>query len=244
MWIPPRRLQAVNRLIDDVNGGKAVFYDFYTETQKREDSAKEATGLFFFQGKAGAPFAVVCPGGGFSYVGSLHEGFPYALEISRKGYNAFVLRYRLGSELRATEDLDAALSYIFEHAEALEVGTEDYSLWGSSAGARMVANVAAKDSSGKGGRELPKPSVVVMAYTGHPGFSKNNPPTFVMVSADDGIVNVEVVEKRVAAMRSAGLEVEYRKYANAGHGFGLGIGTDAEGWIGHAIRFWEDHRSR
>ena len=36
------------------------------EQQKRDDPSKNATGLFFFRGKPGAPFAGVCPGGGFS----------------------------------------------------------------------------------------------------------------------------------------------------------------------------------
>ena len=73
-----------------------IFYDFYTEAEKKEQPEKRNTGLFFLRGKPGAPFAIISPGGGFSYVGSIHEGFPYAREISRKGYNAFVLKYRAG----------------------------------------------------------------------------------------------------------------------------------------------------
>ncbi len=75
---------------------------------------------------------------GFSYVGSLHEGFPLALEISKKGYNAFVIRYRIDSGQKATEDLAAAISYIFKNKESLKVTSVDYSLWGGSAGARMA----------------------------------------------------------------------------------------------------------
>jgi hypothetical protein len=33
--------------------------------------------------------------------------------------------------------------------------------------------------------------------------------------------------------------VEYRRYLDLGHGFGPGVGTSAEGWIGDATRFWE-----
>ena len=47
------------------------------------------------------------------------------------------------------------------------------------------------------------------------------------------------MERRIAALRSAGTEVEYRKYKNLGHGFGPGTGTSAEGWIADAVRFWE-----
>ena len=88
---------ALNRMIDDASTGKTVFYEFYTGAQKQQQPSRENTGLFFFRGKPGAPFAVISPGGGFAYVGSVHEGFPYAAAISQKGYNAFVLRYRAGS---------------------------------------------------------------------------------------------------------------------------------------------------
>ena len=235
---------ALNHMIDEVKDGKTIFYDLYTEQQKQEDPAKEHTGLFFFRGDPGAPFAIVCPGGGFSYVGSLHEGFPLALEISKKKYNAFVIRYRIDSEQRATEDLAAAIAYIFRNAEALGVSTEDYSLWGGSAGARMVGNIALSGVAGYGGGNLPKPSIVVIAYTGQSSFSKDFPPTFITVSANDGIANAAVVDKRVENLRNAGVEVEYRRYRTAGHGFGLGTGTDAEGWLGHAVRFWEKHLSK
>jgi acetyl esterase/lipase len=47
------------------------------------------------------------------------------------------------------------------------------------------------------------------------------------------------MERRVAALRKAGTPVEFHKYRNLGHGFGLGKGTSADGWIFDAIRFWE-----
>jgi len=105
----------------------------------------------------------------------------------------------------------------------------------------MVGNIALTGGAGFGGYHFPKPRVVIIAYTGHTSFSKNYPPAFITVSEDDRIVNVSVVERHVENLRNAGIEVEYRKYKNAGHGFGLGHGTDAEGWIEHAIEFWKNH---
>ncbi len=232
----------LNHMIDEVNAGKTIFYDFYTERQKQEDQAKNSTGLFLYRGKPGAPFAIVCPGGGFSYVGSLHEGFPLGRAISKKGLNAFVIRYRI-SEQKATEDLAAAIAYVFRNAETLGMGTQGYSLWGGSAGARMVGNIALSGVTRYGGGNLPKPATVVIAYTGQSSYSSNFPPTFITVSANDSIANVSSVERRVENLRNAGVEVEYRRYRNAGHGFGLGVGTDAEGWIEYAIKFWEKHIS-
>ena len=68
--VSPRVVVAsLNRMIDDRNAGRTIFYDFYTTEEKRAEPSLDNTGLFFFRGKPGAPFAVVAPGGGFSYVG-------------------------------------------------------------------------------------------------------------------------------------------------------------------------------
>lgn len=238
---PAVTIAALNRMIGDVDAGKTIFYDFYTEAQKREQPTRANTGLFFFRGKPGAPFAIISPGGGFSYVGSVHEGFPYAVEISDKGYNAFVLKYRAGHGGRAaTEDLAAAISYAFRHAAALGIGTDGYSLWGSSAGARMAAAIGSHGVVGYGGDDVPKPSTVVMAYTAHQDHSPDEPPTFAVVGERDGIAPPSTMEQRVAILRRAGTPVEFHTYKDLGHGFGPGTGTGAEGWLGDAVRFWEN----
>ncbi|WNG57711.1 alpha/beta hydrolase [Archangium gephyra] len=237
---PETVTRALNRMVDDVDGGQQVFYPFYTAAQRQEQPARDLTGLFFFRGRPGAPFALVCPGGGFSYVGSVHEGFPYAAELSRRGYNAFVLRYHAGhGGAVATEDLAAALSYIFANAGALGVSTADYSLWGSSAGARMAAAIGSHGAAAYGGSDLPKPATVVMAYTAHSDHTSDEPPTFVVVGEQDGIAPPSVMERRVAALRRSGTVVEFRRYPDLGHGFGPGVGTSAEGWLMDATRFWE-----
>ncbi len=232
---------ALNHMIDEVASGREIFYDFYNERQKRQDPAKHSAGLFFFRGKPGAPFAVICPGGGFSYVGSLHEGFPHAVEISKKGLNAFVLKYRAGSGLKASEDLAAAVSYIVDNASTLGVSTKGYSLWGSSAGARMVGDIALNGIAHYGGLDVPKPDTVIIAYTGHATYSPMFPPTFITVSGDDPIANASIVDRRVTNLRRVGVKVEYRRFKRAGHGFGTGIGTDAECWVDDAVRFWQDN---
>lgn len=233
-------LGGLNRMIDDDGKGNDVFYDIYTDAEKREEPSKANTGLFFFRGKPGAPFAVVAPGGGFAYVGSVHEGFPYAVEINKRGYNVFVLRYRAGQGGKVpTQDLAAALSFVFRNSEILNVGTDGYSLWGSSAGARVAAAIGSHGVAAFGGPDLPKPAAVVMAYTSHSDRSSSEPPTFVVVGDEDGIAPPSAMERRITALRQLGTAVEYRKYPAVGHGFGTGVGTSAEGWISEAVDFWE-----
>lgn len=234
---------ALNRLIDDAARGRTVFYRLYSDAERQQQPARGSTGLFFFRGRPGAPFAVVCPGGGFSYVGTVHEGFPHAAAISSKGYNAFVLKYRAGhGEAAATRDLAAALTYIHRNAGAFGVSTGGYSLWGSSAGARMAASIGSHGVARYGGADVPKPSAVVMAYTGHSDHASVDPPTFVVVGREDGIAPPAVMEQRVNALRRNGTPVEFHTYEGLGHGFGLGTGTSADGWVFGAIRFWERSR--
>ena len=238
-------VNASNRLIDDSSHGRQIHFDIYSEAEKREQPAKTHTGLFFYRGQPGAPFAIIAPGGGFAYVGSVHEGLPYAAEISKAGFNAFVLKYRVGQGgAVATQDLAAAITFVFRNAGALGVRTRGYSLWGSSAGARMAASIGSHGVARFGGAELPKPSAVVMAYTAHSDHAYDEPATFVVVGERDGVSPPSAMERRVSALRSSGAEVEYRTFPGVGHGFGLGIGTSAEGWIEEAIRFWIRHQSR
>jgi len=239
---PALVVSSLNRMIDDAAAGRTVFHDFYTAAEKEADPSRRNAGLFFFRGTPGAPFAVIAPGGGFAYVGSVHEGFPYAVEISKRGFNAFVLKYRVGQGGQiATEDLAAALTYIFRNTDALGVTTAGYSLWGSSAGARMAASIGSHGTARFGGASLTRPSTIVLLYTGHSDLTPSEPPTFVAVGDDDGIAPPAMMEKRVAALRSAGTDVEYHRYPGVGHGFGLGVGTRAEGWIADAVHFWAKH---
>ena len=239
---PAVAVAALNRMIEDANAGRRVFLDIHTEAEKRADPTKAQTGLFFFRGRPGAPFAIVCPGGGFAYLASLHEGLPHAVVVNAAGYNAFVLRYRPGlGERAATEDLAAALSTVFRHAAVLGVATASYALWGSSAGARMAANVGSHGAAAYGGDTMPKPAAVVMAYTAHTDRAAIEPPTFAVVGERDGIAPPPTMQRRIAALRAAGTPVEFRVYQELGHGFGLGTGTTADGWTADAVRFWVDN---
>lgn len=235
---PGKTVEIVNYMGEHAEAGDTIFYDIYTEEEKAADPAKEDTGLFFFKGTPGEKFAVCNAGGGFAYVAAMHDSFPHALELSRKGYNAFALIYRPGAQT-ACEDLARAISFIFDHAEELEVDTDCYSLWGGSAGGRMAAYLGAYGPEAFGGDRVPRPGTVVMQYTGHREYSKNDPPTYACVGTSDGIANWRVMQTRLEEMEKLGIPTEFHAYEGLGHGFGLGSGTAAEGWIDDAVAFWE-----
>ncbi len=220
--------------------GEVIFYDIYTDEEKKEDPAKNDTGLFFFKGNPHEKFAICNAGGGFAYVGAMHDSFPHALELSKKGYNAFALIYRPGAQT-ACEDLARAISFIFDNADALEVDTDCYSLWGGSAGARMAAYLGTYGPAYFGGENLPKPGTVVMQYTGHTDYRKDDPPTYACVGSDDYIASWQTMKRRLEAMSAEGIATEFHVYGGLSHGFGLGLNTVAEGWIDDAVAFWQSN---
>ena len=233
-----KTVEIANYMKTHAQAGETIFYDIYTEEEKAADPGKADTGLFFFKGSPGEKFAVCNAGGGFAYVGAMHDSFPHALELSKMGYNAFALIYRPGWDT-AMEDLSRAISFIFAHADELEVDTDCYSLWGGSAGARMAADVGSYGTAAFGGDDLPQAGCVVMQYTGHSEWQKTDPPTYVCVGTSDGIANWRTMQRRLDAMSAAGIPTEFHAYEGLSHGFGLGTGTVAEGWINDAVAFWE-----
>ena len=239
---PEETVEIVNTLWQRAEAGETVFYDIYTEAENAQDPDKADTGLFFFKGEAGAPFAVCNAGGGFAYVGAMQDSFPHALELSKRGYNAFALIYRPGAQT-ACEDLARAIAWIFAHAGELEVDTEGYSLWGGSAGARMAAWLGSYGPGAFGEEDLPQPAAVVLQYTGHAEYTPEDPPTFACVGESDWIANWRTMERRLQALQDLGIPTEFHHYPGLPHGFGLGTGTVAEGWLDEAVAFWEAQRA-
>lgn len=240
---PDKTVEIVNSLKTRAQQGETVFLDLYTEAEKQADPRKRDTGLFFFRGREGAPFAVCNAGGGFVFVGAMHDSFPHALELSKQGYNAFALIYRPGAQT-ACEDLSRAIDVIFAHADELKVSTDCYSLWGGSAGARMAAWVGGYGPTRFGGSTRQKAATVVMQYTGLSEYSAQDAPTYVCVGDNDGIASWRTMQRRIEGMAALGIPTEFHVYPGLGHGFGLGTGTVAEGWIYDAIRFWEQQMKR
>ncbi len=234
-----RTVEIVNYMKTKAEAGEQIFYDIYTDEEKAADPAKNNTGLFFFRGNSGEKFAIVNAGGAFVYVGAMHDSFPHALELSKKGYNAFALIYRPGAET-APEDLARAIAFIFEHADELGVDTADYSLWGGSAGARMAAWLGSHGTAAYGEAEYPRPAAVILQYTGLSEVNGDEPPTYACVGTSDSIASYRVMENRINQIKANGTDAEIEIFDNLPHGFGLGEGTIAEGWIDHAVKFWEN----
>jgi acetyl esterase/lipase len=230
-------VEIVNYLKGQAECGAPIFYPIYTDDEIAKDPSKEDTGLFFFQGEPGAKFAIVNAGGGFVYVGAMHDSFPQALELSKRGCNAFALIYRPDS---AYSDLAQAIAYLYDHAEELGIDRNGYSLWGGSAGARMAATLGNADGLAYFGRpDIPQAAAVMMQYTGYSTASAKDAPTYACVGDGDGIASWQTMKRRLEQLSAMGIPTEFHVYRGLSHGFGLGTDTAAEGWLEDAVDFWE-----
>lgn len=198
-----KTVEIVNYMKEKAGSGQQIFYDIYSDDEKKSDLDKQNTGLFFFKGNTGAKSAIVNAGGGFMYVAGMHDSFPHALELSKKGYNAFALIYRPGART-ACEDLARAIAFLHEHADELGIDMSDYSLWGGSAGARMAAWLGAYGTSAFGEKQYPKPAAVIMQYTGLSEVTGDEPPTYACVGTSDGIASYRSMERYISRIKNNG----------------------------------------
>ena len=80
----------------------------------------------------------------------------------------------------------------------------------------------------------------IMQYTGYSTVSEKDVPTYACVGTNDGIANWRTMRDRLDRLEALGISTELHAYEGLGHGFGLGVGTVAEGWIKDAVKFWEN----
>jgi len=235
---PQKTVEIVQYVKERTENGEQVFFDIYSEEEKRADPDKRNTGIFFFRGNSGAKTAICNAGGGFAYVGAMHDSLPHALELSKKGYNAFALIYRPGAQT-ACQDLARAIAFLHQNSSTLDIDMNGYSLWGGSAGARMAAWLGSLGTEYFGEQSYPRPAAVIMQYTGLGEVYGNEPPTYNCVGTSDGIASFKTMERRINAIKANGTDAQIEVFCGLGHGFGLGQGTVAEGWIDNAVKFWE-----
>lgn len=216
--------------------------------------------------------AVICPGGGYNMVCSYIEGEPYARALNALGISAVIVYYRCREKAKypaPQDDLAQAVREIFSHAEQWNLDTENYSVWGSSAGGHLAGSFGTS-SMGYAHYGLPKPGAVVLVYPvitmgrfTHEG-TRNNligaeaaeevkhqtsiecqvtadyPPTFLWCGSADGTVMPENSRLMAKTLEEKGVPFRFEEYPGVGHGVGLGIGLGCEGWLDRAVDFWLD----
>ena len=213
-----------------------------------------------------APVVVVCPGGGYRMVASFIEGVPIAKYFQSRGINAFVLRYRVKEKAKypaPTEDIAHALKDI---QNIYHLSLDNYALCGFSAGGHMCALFGLKEYGYEKYR-LPKPNLIILIYpvitlekglthrgtrkwfaledkeileigTIHHHVTSEYPKTFIWRGDNDKSVPPINSDLLIDELAKNNVDCQYFKYKNAKHGIGLGVKTDAEGWLNAAVKYW------
>ncbi len=158
---------ALNKFEKNYNDGKTVRFKIYDEAACKEDPTRANVDLYYYPAKEKhQKFIISVPGGGYLYLTQLGEGFDIANQFNDLGYNAFSLKYRVGSEAagnRPLEDLTQAVRFVLAHAEELGIDPEGYALCGFSAGGHVVSSFGTKDL-GYEKAGLPKPGLLILGY--------------------------------------------------------------------------------
>lgn len=92
--------------------------------------------------------------------------------------------------------------------------------------------------------EYPAPAAVIMQYTGLSSVTGQEPPNYACVGTSDYIASYESMEQYISRLRRNGTNAEIEVFTGLSHGFGLGEGTVAGGWINRAMDFWQQNSSK
>lgn len=213
--------------------------------------------------KATGASVIIAPGGGFHMLSIENEGTAVAEWLKEQGVAAFVLRYHLvqtGDDYAmtlirrltnrkdldasvapvlplATEDGEAAVRHVKQHAATWGLKPDRVGMIGFSAGG-AVAVWGLQDTDA-----ADRPDFVAAIYPGllpNPIVAPEHaPPLFVVVAKDDAIALGDS-ERLSAAWKTKGVPVELVTYPSGGHGFGMAqTGKPTDAWR-EELRTWLD----
>lgn len=192
---------------------------------------------------------LVLPGGGYQFLAVNHEGKDIAAWLNARGYDAWMLEYRIVGEKHASplqtkplEDALEALQYI-RSGEAGNIPRK-IGVWGFSAGGHLAATLETEPNANLDFAVLSYPVISLEDWFMHSGSRRNllgdspeetlvkllsaehrvtdkTPPTFIFHTSDDPVVPVENAVLFYSALRKQGISAELHAYETGPHGVGL-----------------------
>lgn len=191
---------------------------------------------------------IICPGGGYRILAIDKEGYEIASWLSDLGYTAFILQYRVPQkQAGALQDAQRAIRTVRGMHKKWEIKTNQIGILGFSAGGSLSARLSTRYTE-----ELYKPFDDFDRLSARPDFSaliypayldqgshktltpelkltKETPPMFLFVAADDQYANSSLVMS--SALQAKKLPFELHVLPQGGHGFGMRQGNyAAETW--------------
>lgn len=195
---------------------------------------------------------IMCPGGGYGWQATGHEGHDMAEWFNHQGITYVVLKYRLpqGDHTLPLADAEQAVRLVRAHAGEWGVNPAAVGIMGASAGGHLATTLATHYSSTETRPDFQVLfyPVVTMdpAYT-HMGSRENllgktpskelekafsnelqvtpdTPRAFIMLSSDDTVVPVANSLNYYQALLANGVRAAMHAYPEGGHGWGYGEG--------------------
>lgn len=193
---------------------------------------------------------VVCPGGGYAGLASMHEGTLVAQWLNKQGIAAFVLKYRMPNKNKNVplDDTWQAMRYVREHASEYNLQANKIGIAGFSAGGHL-ASTASTHFATEGTSTRPDFSilfypVITMDITTHGGsrsnllgdtpslsdthlfsnekqVNNNTPPTILLLSDDDKVVLPENSIRYYTALKNNDVKATMYIFPVGGHGWGF-----------------------
>lgn len=245
-WNANDFVYGMTRLSQKAKAGEEVYYPLFSENEIKEDKRRGQVCVYRLSAdeQEKRPYVLLLAGGGFQSVCTPMESLPVAAAFNELGYTAFCLTYRVSERFgekpnTIVEDVYRAVNFITEHAEEFKVETSDYLIGGFSAGGMAISEWC-NPETGYQKYQAEKPAAACFIY-GLNEFDgeKIDIPAFVRYCIDDIYFKEEIFDGFVNDLSARNVPANYKK-VNCLHGFGLGTGTDAEGWVEEAEAFWKE----
>lgn len=196
---------------------------------------------------------VVCPGGGYAGLASMHEGTMFAQWLNKQGIAAFVLKYRMPNKHKTVplDDAWQAMRYVRDHAAEYGIKPNKIGIAGFSAGGHL-ASTASTHYAPEGTSTRPDFSilfypVITMDIATHGGsrdnllgdnpslsdlyvfsnekqVNNNTPPAILLLSDDDKVVLPENSTRYYDALKNNDIKATMYIFPEGGHGWGLAEG--------------------
>lgn len=193
---------------------------------------------------------LICAGGAFQYRSDQYEGTPVAEALSERGYQSFVVDYRLRpyTQEESALDLARAVRFVRNHADDYGFNEEDIAVMGFSAGGILSGEMLLNFDGTVNGTALDKNYIpdeldqvsadasacgMIYSFYGRLSVASTDvekfresdlPPTYFAYGTRDPFVGE--FEECIDALEEAGVSVESHVLEGMPHGFGV-----EGGWI-------------
>ncbi|RLT76537.1 alpha/beta hydrolase [bacterium J10(2018)] len=195
---------------------------------------------------------IMCPGGGYGWLATGHEGHDMAQWFNGQGITYVVLKYRLpqGNHKIPLADAEQAIRLVRSHAAEWNVDPDKVGIMGASAGGHLASTLATHYSSAETRPDfqiLFYPVITMDPSYTHGGSRANligenpsaelqnkfcnelqvtpdTPKAFIMLSSDDNAVPVANSINYYTALVNNKVPASLHAYPTGGHGWGYGDG--------------------